>query len=477
MGDNIYNGMHDGLTKSAIVCAFMTGAYDVSPNCQREINFSADKKKPIIPLRLDDGPFTSTDVITAGTLYISLINIPTRSNKWVEKMEELYGRIKSALAKALPSVELPSQPSTSSCSTKIFGSIDPLVLKIDKPNRGVNAYWIDRDSDWKKIDEIFSSSDMCDLGRWRWVLGVEGRSPTLCKLASKLKDAPSARKPSFIVLDNVEETKDIDEILSNLHGQDIQILVTTRKSPVANAVTGSPRRCLLVPIPDGKKTVQYIMNALSDVRSDDFAVSENDAQELARFCNRIPLHVKVAVRYLRENAKVSAQEYHKLVQDARAKRQTERAQSQQPQQPKIADEDQYEEDNFACFSPSIEQVQQQLPNAWQLLACCAVMDDPDYIELGIVLDFLDHKASGWMPWKRSSQFKETKTKMVTELDNRGLVDRLTEDVVSIHRCIQDEVRWHMREDATVSYMFRKAMPYYSSKAKDRAKAAFKEGVK
>ncbi|KAJ3080404.1 hypothetical protein HK102_003084, partial [Quaeritorhiza haematococci] len=97
MKRDVYKSMAEGVLKSAVICPFLSAAYENSANCQREIRFSADKKKSMVPLRLDTGPFQSCELITAGTLYVSLVGVSVGSEEWANKMEELYGRIEDAL--------------------------------------------------------------------------------------------------------------------------------------------------------------------------------------------------------------------------------------------------------------------------------------------------------------------------------------------------------------------------------------------
>ena len=64
-----------------------------SANCERELCFASDNRKPIVPVRLDSGPFTWSHVITAGALYTDFSDA---SADWDEKIEELAANIESA---------------------------------------------------------------------------------------------------------------------------------------------------------------------------------------------------------------------------------------------------------------------------------------------------------------------------------------------------------------------------------------------
>ncbi|KAJ3047393.1 hypothetical protein HK097_011574, partial [Rhizophlyctis rosea] len=91
---NIYEGMYDGLNNSKIVCSFLSVHYETSANCKRELCFASDRKKPIVPVRLDSGPFTWSHVITAGALYV---NMSDAYADWNEKINELVANVEAAL--------------------------------------------------------------------------------------------------------------------------------------------------------------------------------------------------------------------------------------------------------------------------------------------------------------------------------------------------------------------------------------------
>ncbi|KAJ3031301.1 hypothetical protein HDV00_008391 [Rhizophlyctis rosea] len=99
---NIYDGMLDGLSRSKVICAFLSTAYEASANCKRELQFAADLKLPIIPIRVDCGPFTWSHLLTSGKLYVELWDRPCQDNgspAFSGKMEQLENLIRGELAK------------------------------------------------------------------------------------------------------------------------------------------------------------------------------------------------------------------------------------------------------------------------------------------------------------------------------------------------------------------------------------------
>ncbi|KAJ3279942.1 hypothetical protein HK104_001056, partial [Borealophlyctis nickersoniae] len=100
VGD-IYDGMWEGISKSKVVCPFLSVHYENSENCKRELKLAADLKRMIVPIRLDCGPFTWAHAITAGLLYVDFSD---KSHDKNEKMDELVNLIVSALREQQTSV-------------------------------------------------------------------------------------------------------------------------------------------------------------------------------------------------------------------------------------------------------------------------------------------------------------------------------------------------------------------------------------
>ncbi|KAJ3205554.1 hypothetical protein HDU82_005127 [Entophlyctis luteolus] len=72
MSGNVYGKMADAVLGSKVIIPCLSSSYETSGNCKRELGFAADQTrngKKIVPVRLDDGPFTWTALITSGLLY------------------------------------------------------------------------------------------------------------------------------------------------------------------------------------------------------------------------------------------------------------------------------------------------------------------------------------------------------------------------------------------------------------------------
>ncbi|KAJ3084768.1 hypothetical protein HDU99_003466 [Rhizoclosmatium hyalinum] len=106
MSGNVYSRMCEAVLGSKVVIPCMSKTYEASGNCKRELGFAADQTnagKKIVPVRLDDGPFTWTALITSGLLY-TYIGAKELSDetRWEQAID--------GLAKELAAVVGPRQP-------------------------------------------------------------------------------------------------------------------------------------------------------------------------------------------------------------------------------------------------------------------------------------------------------------------------------------------------------------------------------
>ncbi|KAJ3138143.1 hypothetical protein HK100_000134 [Physocladia obscura] len=60
MSGNTVDRMVEGISESAIVLVHMSKEYELSANCQKELDFAVSELKQMIPIRLDHGPFPKT---------------------------------------------------------------------------------------------------------------------------------------------------------------------------------------------------------------------------------------------------------------------------------------------------------------------------------------------------------------------------------------------------------------------------------
>ncbi|KAJ3101473.1 hypothetical protein HDU97_001348 [Phlyctochytrium planicorne] len=104
MSGNVYAKMANAVLGSSVVCPCLTAAYEASGNCKRELGFAADQTrmgKKIVPIRLENGPFTWSALITAGLLYTQIgDNELQNPSSWETTMDNLYKEICAALDSA-----------------------------------------------------------------------------------------------------------------------------------------------------------------------------------------------------------------------------------------------------------------------------------------------------------------------------------------------------------------------------------------
>ncbi|KAJ3119487.1 hypothetical protein HK098_005400 [Nowakowskiella sp. JEL0407] len=96
-GGDVYSKMADGVLMSKVVVPCLSLEYEADPDRKKELGFAADQVregKKVVPVRLDDGPFTWSALITAGLLYtyIGKSQLSTQA-KWDEAMTALCHEI------------------------------------------------------------------------------------------------------------------------------------------------------------------------------------------------------------------------------------------------------------------------------------------------------------------------------------------------------------------------------------------------
>ncbi|KAJ3126450.1 26S proteasome non-ATPase regulatory subunit 12 [Nowakowskiella sp. JEL0407] len=124
MNNNIYEAMARGVLESKIIVPCISLNYVNRPNCRRELNFAADNNKPIVPVRLQKIPQTTTNIkleavklITSGELYVDLSEQDWKSSsRFTALMNHLKTQIDKHL-QALDNTDLkPSLPQVSELS-------------------------------------------------------------------------------------------------------------------------------------------------------------------------------------------------------------------------------------------------------------------------------------------------------------------------------------------------------------------------
>ncbi|KAJ3216591.1 hypothetical protein HDU67_009287 [Dinochytrium kinnereticum] len=84
------------MVNSRVIVPLLSVAYEGSRRCKQELNFADSRKCPIVPVRLDRGPFTWTDLITAGNVYVDFSD--SSSDQWYEKIEKLCDEIRARIS-------------------------------------------------------------------------------------------------------------------------------------------------------------------------------------------------------------------------------------------------------------------------------------------------------------------------------------------------------------------------------------------
>ncbi|KAI8849630.1 hypothetical protein BC829DRAFT_181199 [Chytridium lagenaria] len=100
MNGNINDAMCEAVMGSTVVIPCLSVLYEKSHNCKKELNFADEERKPLVPIRLDKGPLKWSRLITAGSCYIDLSNIDTKSAIWDTKMKSLTSEIRSRIAQS-----------------------------------------------------------------------------------------------------------------------------------------------------------------------------------------------------------------------------------------------------------------------------------------------------------------------------------------------------------------------------------------
>ncbi|KAJ1560173.1 hypothetical protein HK096_009731, partial [Nowakowskiella sp. JEL0078] len=101
MKGDIFSAMQIAVSKSKIIAPCLSAAYDKdSDNCKRELEYAAVLKKGLTPIRMDKGPFSWSEFITVGQLYIDLdgLDPDVHTSKWNEQMESLCNQIRTKIS-------------------------------------------------------------------------------------------------------------------------------------------------------------------------------------------------------------------------------------------------------------------------------------------------------------------------------------------------------------------------------------------
>ncbi|CAM4770165.1 unnamed protein product [Rotaria magnacalcarata] len=126
--------MADGVQNAAVICCFMTPDYQISENCEKELQCAADSKIRIIPCMLGDQNNTEwkpsgwLKLVTAGLNYVKIRDHSDLNIRL--KAKELIGRIKNQY--------LPPAEERAPAPPKFFESIREKYLRENRIKRIVN---------------------------------------------------------------------------------------------------------------------------------------------------------------------------------------------------------------------------------------------------------------------------------------------------------------------------------------------------
>ncbi|XP_066925865.1 uncharacterized protein [Clytia hemisphaerica] len=99
MRGNIYQKMAEGVENAAVILVCMSTKYENSVNCNRELQFSQDKRKQLIPIMIEAGyrPGGALGLIIAGLKYVDFSNPGDFDDKMVELRDEITHYCKPTL--------------------------------------------------------------------------------------------------------------------------------------------------------------------------------------------------------------------------------------------------------------------------------------------------------------------------------------------------------------------------------------------
>ncbi|KAJ3277731.1 hypothetical protein HK104_003031, partial [Borealophlyctis nickersoniae] len=177
VGD-IYDGMWEGISKSKVVCSFLSVHYENSKNCRGELCTARKQKRTIVPIDLDCGPFTWTELITAELLYVDFSD---KSHDRNEKMDELVNRIVSALRKQQTSVPPTSwNPPTTMPVTPVISKeelkqlLDPThIVKIENDVEEVNRKCLPGAREWL-LQDVKDWAEDSEASSIFWLVALAG---------------------------------------------------------------------------------------------------------------------------------------------------------------------------------------------------------------------------------------------------------------------------------------------------------------
>ncbi|KAJ3094513.1 hypothetical protein HK100_006114, partial [Physocladia obscura] len=214
----------------------------------------------------------------------------------------------------------------------------------------------------------------------------------------------------LLILDNVENYKDVEQIVTVHTQAKCEVLITTRYS-LTPTNQNQPLESIPVILPSEQACVLFFQSL--DVRK----ISTEDAKKITEACNQLPLRIHVAARYLSKNFTEPVKSYLTAVQKEKAK--------------KVTNPDIYPE-----VSLSIDSLAKKNSITHQLLLLLSFLD-PDVIYIALVKEWCSkaHKLTN-IPMLASRKFIPKASDFevhVLELEDLGLVSQIFQgSALTIH---------------------------------------------
>ncbi|KAJ3114927.1 hypothetical protein HK098_007128, partial [Nowakowskiella sp. JEL0407] len=167
MTSSVYGSMHQAVSSSKVIIPCLSPGYVNSANCERELSYAADKKKRIVPIRLQNGSFDWADLITAGKLYFFIDFSNISSSEFEAKMDELEKEIRqpsattptastTAVSAPPPVPAVPAVPTNPSFLSELKA-----WLKWSSPSvHATNPSILSELKAWLKPEEVEMDNDM-----------------------------------------------------------------------------------------------------------------------------------------------------------------------------------------------------------------------------------------------------------------------------------------------------------------------------
>ncbi|KAI8805138.1 hypothetical protein BJ742DRAFT_413861 [Cladochytrium replicatum] len=110
-GKDVYTRMAEGVIRSCVIVPCISKAYEADADRKKELGFAADQKRKVVPIRLSDGPFTWSALITAGLLYTYLAKAQTEDEgKFSQAMDGLAKEVEAGVIEYKELNKIPIEP-------------------------------------------------------------------------------------------------------------------------------------------------------------------------------------------------------------------------------------------------------------------------------------------------------------------------------------------------------------------------------